>query len=321
MENQFDIYLDTPVKLLLERGMIDRLVLRACQAARPPMETAGDILDHYEENKTFSDVPGCRRPGRIPEALVDIARMVQRRETPSQLKKYESRRRQAGQLNNEANFDFLSEGRRAEILMYREKFGYLPMFRILSYYLNREDAQRNDRVMAHYLGMADNEPCASLADIGVKVGLSRERIRQILQTWTLPEQLSHARLWKQYADHSTYFANHSSEAYEKVVQTELPELSFGAYASILHHTTMLQNVEGRFLARRGWVEEISAWHDRLMRLAGMPRAISSRISLEGLAMGGSLDTRISLIVLNQIAPALGLLPDAPDAIILPVQSE
>lgn len=317
-QQDINIYLDTPISRLFDDGHIDKTVLRACQAAKPPMETAGDVLAHLHKYGNFARVPGCRRPGRIPDTLLRIAEVTHEIETPIEEKPVLQKRKIAGELDANAEFDFLSEVQRAEVLKFRGEFGHLPMFTVLKIYLNRADASRNDKVMAFSLGMRDDaKSTATLADIAGHVNLSRERVRQIAMTYSLPDILMHPRLWTGYADHSTYFMDASHPSYKTACDIEVPGLAFGAFAAILHRTTMLQNVRDTFLARRGWVKEISAWVERLSKLASMSRAIESRISLEGLAMGGTLDTRINLVVLNQIAPALGILTEAPDGLILP----
>lgn len=313
-----NIYLDTAICDLMEAGVIDISVYRACNAAKPPMVTAGDILEHLDAKGSFSDVPGCRRPGRIPDTLMSIAGKVIATETPAEERPHNIKRREIGKLSQEAHFEFLSEDQRREILDYRQKYGHLPMFKILKFYLNRPDASRNDLIMAYTFGLSaaqgDN---STLAEIAQLVNLSRERVRQIAINYEFPEQLRHPRLWMQYADHSTYFVNPSNDAFNLVRTTEVEDLPFASYAMILQRTTMLQNVDDLYLARQGWVDEITAWYTKLSRLKSMTRFIDSRISLEGLAMGGALDLRINLVVLHQIAPALGITPDAPDAIILP----
>lgn len=318
MDNKTTIYLDTPVTRLMEDGIIDRTVMKACDSAKPPMVTAGDILSHFRTYGNFVTVPGCRRPGRISDALLDVARQVVELNTPDELKPRNIRRQLAGKLSEEADFEFLTDDQRAEILSFKNAYGSLPMFRILKYYFNRPDAGRNDILMSYALGLnTDGSQCRSLADVAQHVELSRERIRQIIQAYTLPPELMISRLWTNYVDHSTYFVHPGSQSYLDVCHREIPELTFPIYADILGRVSMLENIEGKYLARRGWTSEIDAWYNRLSRMAEMPRRFESRISLEGLAMGGSLDTRISIIVLNQIAPACGLLPDAPDGLILP----
>ena len=319
MSKEEKLYLDTPIKALYEDGHIERGVLRACQAAKPPLETAGDVAEYFEARGNFSQVPGCRRPGRIPDTLVRIATTVQRKTTPTHQKPIHQKRQRATVLKNEAMFDFLSENQRAEMLKFKAEHGHLPMFRVLKCYLNRPEASRNDLIMGYSLGMNEmsEDSVFSLAEIASHVSLSRERVRQIAQTYVFPEQLMHSSLWTSYADHSTYYVDENNTAFQETKTIEMPEISFGAYAAVLQRTTMLQNVDDKFMARRGWVKEITAWTNRLTKLMAMPRSIDNRISLDGLAMGGALDTRISLVVLHQIAPSLGITPDAPDAIILP----
>lgn len=322
MNNESTIYLDTPVALLLENGTIDKTVMRACQSAKPPMVLAGDIVEYLKRHGSFAGVPGCRRPGRIPDTLLRIANATQQSDTPTQFKPYSQKRQIAEKLEAEASFDFLTDEERENALRFRAEHGHLPMFAILRRYLLRDSASRNDTVMAYSLGMHDRDGLRlCLADIAERVGLSRERVRQIAITYNLPENLAHTRLWAGYADHSAYYADAGNAAYRHVREAEVPGLSFAAYASVLHRTTMMHNVEDTFLARRGWVEQISAWVNRLKKLAAMPRAFDNRISLEGLAMGGKLDMRIVLVVLNQIAPALGLRADGQDALILPKNTE
>ncbi|MDE6396495.1 MAG: hypothetical protein K2K84_04415, partial [Muribaculaceae bacterium] len=75
-------------------------------------------------------------------------------------------------------------------------------------------------------------------------------------------------------------------------------------------------VDNTFMARRGWAPEIEAWVKRLRQLRDMPRTFASKLSIDGLSMGGKLDSRLKLIVVNQIAPLLGL-DIVDDNIILP----
>lgn len=313
------IYLDTPVTQLFDDGYIDRTVVRSCEAAKPPMVTAGDILKYLELHGNFSNVPGCRRPGRIPDTLTSVARQVQPVNTPVDELPGSQRRQQASHLLNEADFAFLSDCQRSEVIRFRESYGHLPMFRILKYYLNRPDATRNDTIMAYSLGIleGDFEKNHSLADIAQSVNLSRERVRQITQTYELPEDLMYPRLWNFYADHSTYYADSNNSSFLFTVDNEVPELTFTAYAAVLQRTTMMHPVDDRFMARSGWEKEITAWVNHLTKLAAHPKMLDSRISLDGLTMAGSLDSRMNLVVINQIAPALGLPTDGNDAIILP----
>lgn len=312
------IYLDTTVTALYDAGIIDRTVLKACQSAKPPLTSAGDILRHFEENGNFTDIPGCRRPGRISNKLIELANNTINQSTPAEERPHVMTRNLTDKLLNQAAFDFLTEQQQNDCLQFRKLYGYLPMFRVLRYYLSREGAARADYVMLMALGLGNpSEPIPTLANIGQLVGLSRERVRQIIQAYRLPEQIQHSALWKHYADHTTYFCDPTSEIFRMVTATELPGLTFAGYATVLERTTMLDNVDDSYLARRGWTKEIRAWVNRLRKLYAMPRSIDNRISLEGLAMGGSLDTRIMLVVLHQIAPALGILTEAPDTIILP----
>lgn len=316
MTKRVDIYLDTPIERLLEMGVIDKTVAKACRSSHPPMDTAGDIVRHLQEQGSFSDVPGCRRPGRITETLTEITRIVRHENMPSELKPTVARRIQAGQRVEDAGFSFLSESERKEVLDFRERHGYLPMIRIFSIYVNSPLASRDDRIMASSLGLnSDKLRHASLAGISSDIGLSRERVRQVIRNYQLPEELSHAKLWKNYADHSTYYSDESSETFRTASAEEIPELPFSTYAEIISRISMLENIENKFLARKGWTDEISAWVNKLQRLAALPRKIENRISIDGLAMGGSLDTRLSVVVINQIAPALGIRGEAPDALI------
>lgn len=311
------IYLDTTIDHLFESDRIDRMVLKACQSARPPLRTAGDIMEHYRQHGNFASVPGCRRAGRISDILQQIALMVEQRSMPSEMQPTLRKRVIADRLGHEADFDFLTEEQREEILAYRNEHDYLPMFKVLRCYLTRKDASRNDIIMASVLGFdADPSARANFAAIGQNVNLSRERVRQIALTYELPEQLSLAGLWKRYFDHKTYYADDTHPSY-KLAAKEVAGLTFAAFATVIHRTTMLHNVDDRYLARRGWINEIGAWVDRLNRLAAMPRPIDSRISIEGLAMGGTLDIRMSSVVLRQIVPAFGFKSDDADAIILP----
>lgn len=315
MENP--IYLDTTIEHLLDCALIDRTVLKACQSARPPLKTAGDIMLHHQQYGNFASVPGCRRAGRISDVLLQIVGMVENQNTPSDLRTTLRNRAIADRLGHEADFDFLTEKQREQILAYRNEYGYLPMFKVLQYYLTRKDASRNDIIMASVLGFdADPSTRANFAAIGQNVNLSRERVRQIALTYEFPEQLALAGLWKCYFDHKTYYADATHSSY-KLAANEVAGLTFAAFATVIHRTTMLHNVDDRYLARRGWVNEIRAWVDRLNRLATMPRTIDSRISIEGLAMGGTLDIRMSSVVLRQIVPAFGFKSDDADAIILP----
>ena len=316
MTETFKIFLDTPVSLLAEKGIVDRNVLKACQAAKPPMLTAGDIARHLEEYGDFHDVPGCRRQSRITDILTSIARKVEPTSMPSELKPVLAKRIKAGKLVEDAHFDFLTDDQRVEVIAFREKHGYLPMLRIVSYFLNGPTASRNDTIMAYAIGLnADSHKCSSLADVAEHIDLSRERIRQIIQSYEFPEQLRHPRLWSKYADHSTYYADQTCPAYKTAASEEIPGLEFSTYAEVVSRISMLENIGNLYLARTGWTKEIGEWVSRLRRMSAMPRKIENRISLEGLAMGGSLDTRLSIVVLNQIAPALGIRTETPDAII------
>lgn len=317
MKEEKSIYLDTNVQQLEEDGVIDRTVLKACLAAKPPMLTAGDIVEHFRKRGNFADVPGCRRPGRVSENLIRIVDSVVDSNTPSDMKPVLMQRRLAGQLKEEASFDFLTPFQRNDVLRFKEEHGHLPMFRLLMYYLTREGATRNDTIMSYTLGLNPSRiHCHSLSDVCKYVDLSRERVRQIIQTYVFPEELMLPRLWTNFADHSTYYADHTSEGYVKASTLDFVGLKFATYADVISRSTMLKNIEGKYLARRGWEKEIEAWLKRLEKLMGMPRSVDSRISIEGLAMGGSLDTRISLIVMHQIAPSLGIKTDAPDGLIL-----
>lgn len=318
MNNKTTIYLDTPISQLYEAGVVDKTAIRACEAAKPPLEKAGDILEHLQKFGSFNTIPGCRRGGNIAETLMRIAETMERSETPVELKPQIVKRRIAGELTQNALFDFLDDEQRADILAYREKHGRLPMFKLLKYYLNSDKATRNDSIMCYVLHFNNiGKKCNSLADVSQYINLSRERIRQIIQTYELPEELALPRLWTQYTDHSTYYVDESSATFRRTCETEIDDLNFSTFADVLSRTTMLQNVNNTFLARTGWVKEIAAWRKRLMQLASMPRSIESRISLEGLTMGGSLDLRLNIVVLNQIAPALGIKTEAPDSLILP----
>lgn len=319
MKPDIHIYLDTPIAYLHEQGIIDRAVLRACEAAKPKMTLAGDIVSHFEKTNSFADVPGCRRPGRILDTLNSLMHAVKRTNTPTEQKPRSVERLRVAQVFENASFDFLTSTEKDVASRFRQEEGYLPMFYILERYMNSPGATRNDIVMAAIWGMRDdlNEPLSTLADIGDYVNLSRERVRQIMQTYELPDILSPQVYWNAYADHSSYYIDASNPVFTNTVSKEKAALTFDVYADVLQHATMMRNIENIFLARRGWENEISAWVRKLEKLSSMPRPIDSRISLEGLAMGGALDTRIALVVLNQIAPALGLKPDAPGHIILP----
>ena len=317
MNYEFKIYLDTPTLMLCEKGIMDRQALRACYAAKPPMTTAGDILAHFLQHGNFSEVPGCRRLGKIPDTLTKIAETVCNTHTPTEEKPVMVKRFQARELDKDASFPFLSDSQRHECLEFKAKHGHLPMFRILKFYLNRPDANRDDIIMRSVLGLDISSPSSgTLSAIGLQVNLSRERVRQIANTYAMPSEMSLPSLWKPYADHSTYYADAQSEAYKKA-EKEIRPLTFATFATVLERTTMLKNIDDRFLARHGWTKEISAWVKKLTQLTKMPRTIDSHISLEGLAMGGALDTRISLIVLNQICPSLGIKTAGQDGIILP----
>lgn len=298
--------------------MLDKTAVKACKAAKPPMETAGDILRYRDEHGGFNNVPGCRRQSHIAEMLTFIAENVERTNTPSELKPVVANRLKAVHLVEEIDFEFLTDDERREVKEFRDKCGYLPMFRILRDYLNGPTASRNDLIMAYALHLnKKGDKCYSLADMTGYVDLSRERIRQIIQNYEFPQFLQHSRLWSRYADHSTYYADAGHPAFITASTVELPGLDFAIYADIVSRISMLENINNQYLARKGWTKEIGQWRTRLMRLATLPRTIESRISIEGLAMGGSLDTRLSVVVINQIAPALGIKTEAPDGIILP----
>lgn len=317
MEPKKEIFLDTAIEQLMEDGWLDKNAVRSCQAARPPMLTAGDILAHLRERESFADVPGCRRSGRISDSLTLVAENVTETDTPLKKNHFGRRRELATELNDEGNFKFLSESQKAEILDYKEQFGHLPMFRILKFFFESEDATRSDKVGACLLGLTEIDPQdLSLSDIAQHVSLSRERVRQISHTYELPDVLTLSGLWGHYCDHSTYYVDAGTPGFIEASTHEVPGLKFISYARVLHRTTMLENVDDAFLARRGWVKEISAWVKRLRQMAAMPRTIDSRISLEGLTMGGTLDARITTVVTNQIAPALGIEADGNEAIIL-----
>ena len=303
-----EIYLDTTIEQLLRDNIIDRSVSRACQSSKPPMLTAGDIKEHMDAHGGFSDVPGCRRGGRIADILADVAQNVIESTTPVDHKASAIKRRNVERLNESADFQFLTADQRREVLEFREKHGYLPMFKILGYHLSSPKASRNDTIMAYNWGFHADSPSRipTLSGIAAIVGLSRERVRQIVTEYTLPEQLSHSRLWTHYADHSAYYISANDKVFEDVRQYEAPDMPFPIFAEIMQLATMLHNVDNKFLARNGWTAQISAWVNRFDKLMSMARYVDSRISIEGLAMGGSLDARMIPVVLARIAPSYGL---------------
>ena len=318
MNNDPVIFQDTPISKLFDNGLLDRTSLRACQAAKPPLLTAGDIAEHYSEYGNFSKVPGCRRPGKTTDALKFIALNTAPNPTPTHLKSTIVQRQMAGKLNEEANFDFLTTAQKARVLMFRKQYGHLPMFQIIKYYLNRKDASRNDIIMAYYLQLDnENANCTSLADLSNKIFLSRERIRQIILNYKFDDTISHPSLWTHYVDHSIYYSDNNSPSFVEAKTNEIENLSFATYADIISRVSMLENIDNEYMARKGWTKEIGAWRTRLLRMLAMPRNIDSRISIDGLTMTGALDGRINIIVLNQIAPALGIKAVAPDTLILP----
>ena len=235
MKHAESIYLDTPVSQLLSMKMIDRSVERACQAANPPMLTAGDIVEHLDLYGNFSDVPGCRRPGKILDTLLGIAGITIRENSPSELNPRTRRKAIAVQLDKDADFDFLSDLQREDILEFRREHGHLPMLKILQSYFNRPDASRNDIIMAFALGLQDDSQAeySSLAEIARQVELSRERVRQITLNYQLPEMLSLSRLWTFYVDYSTYYVDPNHQAFKHACTYEITDLSFSSYADIL----------------------------------------------------------------------------------------
>lgn len=311
--NDYPVYLNTTVNELVERGLIDRTAGRACHAAKPPLETAADIKNYLRSHGNFSAVPGCRRPGRIPSTLRKIAEVVRNENAPKPDKN-------PATVFETAAFSFLNEDQRLEALEFKKEYGYLPMFRILACYMTRPGASRNDHILAKCMSFEPLDPpvTPSFMRVAENVGLTRERVRQIAESYRFPDEICHAKLWKHYADHSTYYIDNKSQVYRDVLSREIPRMPFHPFAGVMRRVAMLDPLENhRYLARRGWTSEIEAWVKRLERLASMPRTIDSRLSLEGLAMGGALDSRLNLVVLNQIAPTFGILPAPPDSIILP----
>lgn len=210
---------------------------------------------------------------------------------------------------------FVSASRRAYYEDYNAEHGHYPMFRILVDYLTSDEATRDDKIFALSAGLVGDAGPQRTDDIAVQFGLTRERVRQILVAYHLPARIGPVQRWQAYCDHSTYFINEASDKFRHVCDTEVNTLTFRTYAAMLTRTVMLDLVEDRFLVRRGWTKELTAWIKRLERLAGVRRTIESRISIEGLAMGGALDARMRSVVLNQIAPALGIRTEAPDLLV------
>lgn len=291
------IYNNTPIAELVRTGIIDRNIARACESATPPLTTAGDIRRYLSEHGSFTEVPGCRRPGRISRALTTLAGMTLGENSPEV--------RTTASLAETADFPFLTAEQRAAALDFKAKHGRLPMFAILAAYLQREGAGRDDRIFGIWTGLT-GEGAHSLAEIGLAFNLTAERVRQLILDYTIDNLLTNNRLWQGYADYSTYFLNENSDIFATVVASECPGLDFRGFGAVMRRIHSLDMVDNRFLARRGWAPEIEAWLLRLERLRDMPRTISSRISIDGLTMGGKLDSRLKLVVINQIVPALGL---------------
>lgn len=304
------IYLNTTIATLLKEGLIDKNTARACGSANPRLATAGDIKNHLAVHGSFTEVPGCRRPGRISRALENLAKLT--------LDENEPHHEKAKTLTDTADFPFLSAEERASALNFKREFGHLPMFAILSSYLRRPSHDRKEIMFASYTGL-DKESGKSLAEIGSRFDVTPERVRQILLDYTIPEGLDGARLWNPYANHSTYFINENSEVFKAVIANECSTLPFRGFAAVIRRVLNFDYVDRRFLARRGWVPEIEAWAHRLQMLRDMTRTFSSKLSIDGLSMGGKLDSRLKLIVVNQIVPQLGL-EVVDDNIILPANA-
>ena len=301
------IYLNTPIPALIKDGIINRNIARACEAANPPLLTAGDIRRHWLEHGAFTEIPGCRRPGRISRTLATLANMTLDEDAPApaaDLPLYET-----------AAFPFLSPEEQAHSLKFKDEHGHLPMFYILSKRLGIAQSDRKAIIFGSAAGLLD-KPAASLAEIAARFEISPERVRQIIQEFALEDLLTQARLWKSYADYSVYFINKNSEVFQNVIKYECPTLTFKGFGSIIRRVLNFDLVDNTFLARRGWAPEIEAWVTRLRQLRDMPRTFSSKLSIDDISMGGKLDSRLKLIVVNQIVPLLGL-DIVDDNIILP----
>lgn len=307
----YTVYRDTPIAKLVQDGIIDRNTGRACQSATPPLVTAGHVVRYLEEHGTLADIPGCRRPGRITSQLHALVSITVMEDTPQA----PVRPAQA----TEPDLGFAPAATRTMAQRYKEEHGHWPMFALLADYLCGPDATRSDRVLALWLGLeqAPGVERDNLASIAAAVDLTRERVRQIIAAFSIPEHLLPFRLWKAYADHSTYYVDERSPRYTAITENEVPGLPFAAYMEIMKKVSSLVAGDGPYLVRQGWEKEIAAWVKRLERLAAMPHSIDCRLSLSGLTMGGALDARLNPVVLTQIAPSMGIRPEAPDTIIVP----
>ncbi|MDE6397397.1 MAG: hypothetical protein K2K84_09000, partial [Muribaculaceae bacterium] len=255
------IYLNTPIAVLIKDGVIDRNIARACEAANPPLLTAGDIRRHWLDHGAFTEVPGCRRPGRISRALTSLANMTLDEDAPAALTE--------ATLSDTAAFPFLTAEEQATALKFKEEYGHLPMFYILSRRLGLSESDRKAVIFGSATGLLD-KPAASLAEIAAKYDISPERVRQIIQDFALEDILTQARLWKSYADYSVYFINKNSEVFNTVVAKECPNLTFRGFSAIIRRVLNFDVVDNTFMARRGWAPEIEAWVKRLRQLRDMP---------------------------------------------------
>lgn len=299
------VYRDTPLTVLHKTNRLSRGALMACRAAVPPMETAGDLMRYLATHDNLRAIPGCRRPGLISRELESLGRMVRDTHTPPA---------RPGDIVEE--WDFMTATRREQLKEFRAMHGHLPMFAVLHDWCMRPGATRNDNMVARMLTTPSDSPLTLMA-LAKEYGLSAERVRQIILEYRVPDTFANARLWHPYANHATYFIAETSRAYRDILQREMPTLGFRGYCLIMKTVHPLVSVEGRYLARQGWENEITAWHRRLTRLAQRKATagVHSRLTVEGLSMGGTLDARLKPIVLTQIAPSLGLDTDA-DSILL-----
>jgi len=298
------LYRTKRIEILYKTHQIPRTVKLACEAANPQFVTAGDVLDYLIEHGSFSQIPGCRRPGLVSRILTDIAENVTN--PPEGYEGY----------SEDILFGFANHDKRAEYEKYRETYGHYPMFRIFVDYLNSNEANRCDIIFGLRHGLI-GEKQLHFSDIASHFKVSGERVRQIHAAYQIPERINGIALWTPYGDYSTYYVDAGSECFRNVLDTEIDTIDFNAYANVLSRILTLEVVDGRYLVRSGWEHEITAWVRRLEQIAALPRQKDSRISLDGLAMGGSLDIRLRQVILNQIAPALGLTPLPPDSLIFP----
>lgn len=307
MTIKLPLYRTKRIEALYDTGQIPRTVKLACESVRPPLVTVGDIRDYLIEHGSFSDIPGCRRPGRVTQIITEIAENVS--DPPEDYEGY----------SEDIPFGFVGHDKRNDYETYRDTHGHYPMFRILVDFLNSNEADRHDIIFGMHNGLPGNVPL-SYSEIASRVHLTKERVRQICTNYRLPERIGGITYWTPYGDYSTYYIDDHSECFRNVVETEIDTINFTSYANVLSRILMLEFVQGRFLVRSGWENEIISWVKRLEQIAALPRTKDSRISIDGLAMSGVLDIRLKQIIISQIAPSLGITAIAPDILIFHANS-